>query len=69
MADKTFSQNLKELEADVRGAYPQIPSKVEYSLKVIGGVPLLRYLISCAIGEIKTKDDPAYITGHNWIVF
>lgn len=72
VADKTLSQNLKELEADgliVRGAYPQIPSKVEYSLKVIGGVPLLRYLISCAIGEIKTKDDPAYITGHNWIVF
>ena len=35
VADKTLSQNLKELEADgliVREAYPQIPPKVEYSL-------------------------------------
>ena len=35
VADKTLSQNLKELEADgliVRTAYPQIPPKVEYSL-------------------------------------
>ena len=34
-ADKTLSQNLKELEADdliVRTVYPQIPPKVEYSL-------------------------------------
>ncbi len=35
IADKTLSQNLKELEADdliVRRVYPQIPPKVEYSL-------------------------------------
>lgn len=35
VADKTLSQNLKELEADdliVRKVYPQIPPKVEYSL-------------------------------------
>lgn len=35
IADKTLSQNLKELEADdliVRTVYPQIPPKVEYSL-------------------------------------
>ena len=35
IADKTLSQNLKELEADdliVRNVYPQIPPKVEYSL-------------------------------------
>lgn len=35
VADKTLSQNLKELEADdliARKVYPQIPPKVEYSL-------------------------------------
>ena len=35
VADKTLSQNLKELEADgliIREVYPQIPPKVEYSL-------------------------------------
>ena len=35
IADKTLSQNLKELEADdliVRTVYPQIPPKVEYTL-------------------------------------
>ena len=35
VADKTLSQNLKELEQDeliVRTVYPQIPPKVEYSL-------------------------------------
>ncbi|MBR2183020.1 MAG: helix-turn-helix transcriptional regulator [Acidaminococcaceae bacterium] len=35
VADKTLSQNLKELEADdliTRKVYPQIPPKVEYSL-------------------------------------
>ncbi len=35
IADKTLSQNLKELEADdliTRRVYPQIPPKVEYSL-------------------------------------
>ncbi|MBQ5345229.1 MAG: helix-turn-helix transcriptional regulator [Acidaminococcaceae bacterium] len=35
VADKTLSQDLKELEADnliVRKVYPQIPPKVEYSL-------------------------------------
>ena len=35
VADKTLSQNLKELEADnliVRKMYPQVPPKVEYSL-------------------------------------
>ncbi|MCC8065468.1 MAG: helix-turn-helix transcriptional regulator [Clostridiales bacterium] len=39
VADKTLSQNLKELEADgliVRRAYPQIPPKVEYSLSERG---------------------------------
>ena len=35
IADKTLSQNLKELEADglvSRHEYPQIPPKVEYAL-------------------------------------
>ena len=35
IADKTLSQNLKELEADdliVRTVYPQIPPRVEYTL-------------------------------------
>lgn len=35
VADKTLSQNLKELEADgliVRTMYPQVPPKVEYTL-------------------------------------
>ena len=35
VADKTLSQNLKELEADgliIRTVYPQIPPKVEYTL-------------------------------------
>ena len=35
VADKTLSQNLKELEADgliIRTMYPQVPPKVEYSL-------------------------------------
>ena len=39
IADKTLSQNLKELEADeliVRTVYPQIPPKVEYSLSERG---------------------------------
>ena len=39
MADKTLSQNLKELEADdliVRKVYDQIPPKVEYSLSARG---------------------------------
>ncbi|MCD8160890.1 MAG: helix-turn-helix transcriptional regulator [Clostridiales bacterium] len=39
VADKTLSQNLKELEADeliIRHVYPQIPPKVEYSLSERG---------------------------------
>ena len=35
VADKTLSQNLRELEADglvLRTVYPQIPPKVEYTL-------------------------------------
>ena len=39
VADKTLSQNLKELEADdliMRKVYPQIPPKVEYSLTARG---------------------------------
>ena len=39
VADKTLSQNLKELEADdliVRHVYPQIPPKVEYTLSARG---------------------------------
>ena len=39
IADKTLSQNLKELEADhliVRTVYPQIPPKVEYTLSERG---------------------------------
>ena len=39
IADKTLSQNLKELEADqliIRTAYPQIPPKVEYTLSERG---------------------------------
>ena len=38
-ADKTLSQNLKELEKDdliLRKVYPQIPPKVEYSLSERG---------------------------------
>lgn len=39
IADKTLSQNLKELEADnliIRTVYPQIPPKVEYTLSERG---------------------------------
>ncbi len=39
VADKTLSQNLKELEADdliIRHVYPQIPPKVEYTLSERG---------------------------------
>ena len=39
VADKTLSQNLKELEKDdliIRNIYPQIPPKVEYSLSERG---------------------------------
>ena len=39
VADKTLSQNLKELESDgliIRKVYPQIPPKVEYSLSSRG---------------------------------
>lgn len=39
VADKTLSQNLKELEADhliIRTVYPQIPPKVEYTLSERG---------------------------------
>jgi len=39
VADKTLSQNLKELETDdliVRHVYPQIPPKVEYRLSERG---------------------------------
>ncbi len=39
VADKTLSQNLRELEADgliIRTAYPQIPPKVEYTLSERG---------------------------------
>ena len=39
VADKTLSQNLKELEADdliVKHVYPQIPPKVEYTLSERG---------------------------------
>lgn len=39
VADKTLSNNLKELEADrliIRKEYPQIPPKVEYSLSERG---------------------------------
>ena len=39
IADKTLSQNLKELEADdliVKHVYPQIPPKVEYTLSERG---------------------------------
>ena len=39
VADKTLSQNLKELEADdliIRNVFDQIPPKVEYSLSERG---------------------------------
>jgi len=39
IADKTLSQNLKELEKDdliIRTVYPQIPPKVEYTLSKRG---------------------------------
>ena len=39
IADKTLSQNLKELEADdliIRTVFPQIPPKVEYTLSERG---------------------------------
>ena len=39
ISDKTLSNNLKELEADrliIRKEYPQIPTKVEYSLSERG---------------------------------
>ena len=39
VADKTLSQNLKELEKDgliIRTVYPQVPPKVEYTLTARG---------------------------------
>ena len=56
VADKTLSQNLKELENDgliIRTVYPQIPPKVEYSLrrKVI---PWSRCWISSVTGATTT---------------
>jgi DNA-binding HxlR family transcriptional regulator len=54
VADKTLSQNLKELEADGlihRREYPQIPPKVEYSLSEKGKslIPILGEM--CDWGE------------------
>ena len=54
IADKTLSQNLKELEADdliIRKVYPQIPPKVEYSLTERGHslVKLLDKLCDCGM--------------------
>ena len=58
IADKTRSQNLKELEADdliIRTAYPQIPPKVEYSLTEKGH-SLMRVLDQlCTWGQEHRK--------------
>ena len=54
IADKTLSQNLKELENDDlihREVYPQIPPKVEYSL-TMRGASLMKVLDQlCTWGE------------------
>ena len=52
VADKTLSQNLKELERDGlirRKMYPEVPPKVEYTLTPRGQslVPLLPKLLRC----------------------
>lgn len=57
VADKTLSQNLKELEADgliIRTAYPQIPPKVEYSLTERGH-SLVKVLDSLCIWGNKNR--------------
>ena len=59
VADKTLSQNLKELESDdliIRTVYPQIPPKVEYTLSERGRslVKVLDKL--CDWGEEHRKD-------------
>ena len=61
IADKTLSQNLKELEADdliVRNVYPQIPPKVEYSLTDLGRslLPILVAMRDWGANYLKTKN-------------
>jgi DNA-binding HxlR family transcriptional regulator len=54
IADKTLSQNLKELEADnliIRTVYPQIPPKVEYSLSERGKSLMVVLDRLCVWGE------------------
>ena len=62
VADKTLSQNLRELEADrliMRTVYPQIPPKVEYTLTERGHslVKVLDQL--CEWGEENREQQPA----------
>ena len=60
VADKTLSQNLKELERDGlirRKMYPEVPPRVEYSLTERGS-SLVRVLDRLCDWGIEHRDDP-----------
>ena len=57
VADKTLSQNLKELEADgliSRKMYPQVPPKVEYTLTPLGK-SLMKILDQLCVWGLKHR--------------
>ena len=60
VADKTLSQNLKELERDGlirRKMYPEVPPRVEYSLTERGS-SLVRVLDRLCDWGLEHRDDP-----------
>ena len=60
VADKTLSQNLKELERDGlirRKMYPEVPPRVEYSLTEQGS-SLVQVLDRLCDWGIEHRDDP-----------
>ena len=57
VADKTLSQNLKELESDgliSRKMYPQVPPKVEYTLTPLGK-SLMKILDQLCVWGLKHR--------------